>query len=490
MGLKEQLFKTRRGKTLWNEHTDSLIQFAVERRETGVRIPHPSAEEIDEKTFLTDDATIAVLSDIEILEIFQECGWRELPRFLLAGARRELRLPPAELKVGVLTAGGNAPGLNVIVDSIVKHQFALGTEYCRQHGITLRKGFPPDLQFTGIIGGYRGLLNLDQEQTDRDWTIELNPLVTDAWTHLGCSNLHALRAERRPDNIVRMAVNVQKLDLDILYAIGGDGTLRAAGQLADKLKEFGHKCLVVTGPKTMDNDINFTDYSFGFRTTVDNAIQMLRDFHREAETLERVGVVQLFGAGSGFVALHTAYASDDADYVLIPEALGETVGSTLAELERCVERIKKRREKRNHALLVVAEGAVPILKVALDAQKAGQPPTAKVAEQFTQGAREKLDNAFLGLMEYFKQHIAPDIFYVQPRHLIRATPPNGFDIDLCKYTGRLMVDTAMAGYTACTVNLWQGNYVLVPIETAVAGLKKVNTYDYYYNSMTEKYRLD
>ncbi|TCL75084.1 6-phosphofructokinase [Hydrogenispora ethanolica] len=488
MSLKEQLRKTRRGMTLWNEHTDSLIQYQVERRETGQRVLHPSANVIDEKAFLTDDANIAVLSDIEILEVFQEYNRRELPRFLLAGARRELRLNPAELKVGVLTAGGNAPGLNVIVDSIVKHQFALGTEYCKQHGITLRAGFPPDLKFTGIIGGYRGLLNLDQ--TDREWTMPLNPLVTDPWTHLGCSNLHALRAERRKDNIDRMAENVQKLDLDILYAIGGDGTLRAAGQLADKLKENGHKCLVVTGPKTMDNDINFTDYSFGFRTTVDNAIQMLRDFHREAETLERVAVVQLFGAGSGFVALHTAYASDDADYVLIPEALGETVGDALAELDRCVERIKKRREKRMHALLVVAEGAVPILKVALDAKRDGLPLGTRVDEQFMQGAREKLDNAFLALMDYFKANIAPDIFYVQPRHLIRATPPNGFDIDLCKYTGRLMVDTALAGYTQCTVNLWQGNYVLVPIITAVAGLKKVNTYDYYYNSMTEKYRLD
>ncbi|MFQ6044594.1 MAG: hypothetical protein ACE5PV_27390, partial [Candidatus Poribacteria bacterium] len=100
--------------------------------------------------------------------------------------------------------------------------------------------------------------------------------------------------------------------------------------------------------------------------------------------------------------------------------------------------------------------------------------------------------AFNDLVGYFKEnlrgcHKTHGVFAIQPRHLIRGTPPNSFDLDLCKYTGKLMVDTALAGYTQCAVNLWQGRYVLVPLATAIERLKQVDVSGYYFISMMEKY---
>ncbi len=491
--LKEKLQKTKRGVLLLNEREQCLITTTPEQIETGCSVWHPLVGVLPDDAFVPVNASIPVLADDDVLSVFRECGaWSDLPRFRVAGARQEYRLDPAHLTVGVLTAGGNAPGLDAIVDSLVKRQFLLGTECCKRTKEQLTdQGYPPGLSFYGIVGGYRGLRDL-KDASDRRWVMELHPRVTDAWATRGCSSLHALRTDpydpktqkkEFQDFIDKLAQNVRKLKLDILYTIGGNGTMTVADALGKRLlKDGGKPCLIVAGPKTMDNDVNFTDVTFGFRTTVDNAIQILRDFHREAETLERVGIVELFGAASGFVALHAAYASGEADYGLIPEMMGETVATARQELERAVKRIRDRAKKRGHALLVVAEGAT----IKAHAAIADSTPL----EGFRHGMKVEQEKAFADLVDYVKRETGHSVFFSQPRHLIRATPPNGFDMDLCKYTGKLMVDTALSGFTCCAVHLWQGNYVLVPLETAVAELKRVDTAGYYFITMWEKYLLD
>jgi 6-phosphofructokinase 1 len=389
-----------------------------------------------------------------------------------------------------------------------------------------------------------------KDNHDAHWLVDLHPRITDSWVNRGCSSLHALRTDsfnlqkgeekKKFEHFIHtMAENVRKLKLDVLYTIGGNGTMAVADALGEKLQIDGGKpCVVVAGPKTMDNDINFTDVTFGFRTTIDNAIHFLRDFHREAETLERVGIVELFGAASGFVALHAAYASGDADYVLIPEMMGDTVGSARQELEKMVKRIKDRVAKHGHALLVVAEGATILANAVILAdreerkgrvlaqlqdldegvkqlvsgqteeigisvrgnlemlskliQSSSSPSIADDTKmgEYRHGMKMEQEKAFTNLVDYVKRTSGRSVFFSQPRHLIRATPPNGYDIDLCKYTGKLMVDTALSGYTRTAVNLWQGRYMLVPLETAVASLKRVDTKDYYYITMWERYFLD
>jgi 6-phosphofructokinase 1 len=531
---------------------EQLKQIAAEGH-----IEHPLVGKLPPDAFVPLNASIPVLADDDVLSVFRKChACSHLPQFSLAGARETYKLDPSRLSVGVLTAGGNAPGLDAIVDSLVKRQFSLGTEQCKKTDIALTaEKYPPELKFYGIVGGYRGLLELE-DATNRRWVRQLHPRETDAWATRGCSTLHALRtnsyalesddekeresAQKEFEGFVNtLAEKVRKLRLDILYTIGGNGTLMVADALGKKLLDgSGAPCLIVAGPKTMDNDINFTDVTFGFRTTVDNAIQFLRDFHREAETLERVGIVELFGADSGFVALHAAYASGEADYVLIPEMMGGTIKSASDELQKAIAHIRDRLEKKRHAMLVVAEGATTRAYEAMmsDAEERkrricagleemenlagplmteqtaaarekvrasfvasaesikeltpGQVSDTSALKGFQHGRKKEQEKAFAELVEYIKRIIGHDVFFSQPRHLIRATPPNGFDMDLCKYTGKLMVDTALSGFTRCAVHLWQGNYVLVPLETAVAKLKRVDTSGYYFMSMWEKYLLD
>lgn len=502
--LKGKLEKTRRGALLLNEREQRLITTELELIETEVHVKHPLLGDLPSDAFVPENATISVLADNDVLSVFRECdAWSSLPQFRVAGARQGYRLNPARLTIGVVTPGGNAPGIDVTVDSLVKRHFLLGTEHCSKNGIPLTdqgypphlQGYPPDLEFYGIKGGYHGLQKLEGA-SDQDWVMKLHPRVTDAWATRGCNSLHSLRTESYEQDsegfqkfIGILAENARKLKLDILYMIGGNGTLTLADALGKELlNEGGKPCLVVAAPKTMDADVNFTDVTLGFRTTVDNAIQHLRDFHREAETLRRVGLVELFGADSGFVALHAAYASGEADYVLIPEMMGDTVGSARKELDKALHCIQVRVEKRDHALLVVAEGATIRAHHAITAE-AQQRPGDTPLEGFQHGIKVEKDKAFADLVNYFKDKVEPKVFAIQPKHLIRATPPSGFDTDLGKYTGKLMVDTALSGFTCCSVHLWQGNYVLVPLETAIAELKRVETTGYYFITMWEKYRF-
>ena len=547
INLKMALSETKRGISLINEQGNGFITTEPDQINGQAKYDHPFIERIKPEAFLKGGALISVLADDDVLSTFNKDGhWSDLPRFRIAGAPKAYKLDPTHLKVGVLTAGGNAPGLDAIVDALVKRQFLLGTESCNLRKIKLDKeGYPPDLKFYGIVGGYYGLQTMKGAKDSR-WIRELKPRLTDTWAARGCSSLHALRTPSIPpeknreytDFINDLAVNVRELELDILYTIGGNGTMTVANKLGEILLHDGKKrCLVVAGPKTMDNDINFTDATFGYRTTVDNTIQFLRDFHREAETLERVGIVELFGEDSGFVALHSAYASGEADYVLIPEMMGSTMDDARKELLNAVTRIKERTQTNNHALLVVAEGATIRANAVIMADesqaklriinqlyetetllkelslKDTEDDKKKIENQFSDlnelvqkmtfekisGSQEskgffhnnkaEQDKAFMSLVKFFDQNPDHKAFFNQPRHLIRATPPNGFDMDLCKYTGKLMVDTALSGYTRCAIHLWQGNYVIIPLETAIAKLKRVDTTDYYFTTMIEKYTL-
>jgi 6-phosphofructokinase 1 len=211
----------------------------------------------------------------------------------------------------------------------------------------------------------------------------------------------------------------------------------------------------------MDWDLSFADATFGFRTAVDHAVECIRTAHWEAESQNRIAVVELFGAGSGFVALHAGFLSGVADVILIPE---------LPHPEEAVFRhIQRRLEKRDHACVVLAEGAL---------------------EEFRHGNRAVKARAFASFLERLRQRFPHrDFVDIRPRYLIRGTPPNSFDLDLAKYSGYLMADAALSGYTNCSVQWWQGNYVLVPLPTAVAHLGQVPLWMPYFWYMAQRYLL-
>ncbi len=457
-----------------------LIQSQCPELETEPTYEHPFRAFYEEyrqrlklgrSVFTRYDETVPVSTSARALELFRHEHLEDrFPRFGVAGAREHYRLDPTNIKVGILTAGGNAPGLNTVIDSVVKRQSLLATARAAQPG-----GPTAALTIVGYRGGYEGLLAGER--------IDLNYAVSDAASLAPGSILKIRRGEKPTDEGGRrrlnseMAAAVAKDQLDVLYVVGGDGTIRAAAGLCGELEArgvvgaHGQPVRVVAAPKTMDNDINFTDVTFGFRTTVENAVEAIRRIHVEAVAGERLGVIELFGAGSGFVALHAAYASGEVDYVLIPELMTGGKEQREAGLTQAAEQLAERYRKNRHAVLVVAEGAT---RLYVDAEsKAPDAAFRTLVERLTAAGRFDKERVFVS----------------QPAHLVRSTPPNAYDIDLCKQTGKLMVDTALAGFTRGVVSSWHGQFVMVPMETAVARLKQVDVGAYYLLSMTEKYLL-
>ncbi len=493
--LRDKLKTTRRGHMLLKRGEMELIDTVP--TQISLHAPFEYPVPCPDAAFIGEEASTAVLADTDVLEAFiSEDALELLPKFRLAGPRKRYRLNPACLRVGVLTAGGNAPGLDMVVDSIVKRHFLLGTQYARVHNLPSRGRYPANLSVLGIRGGYAGL-NWDDPASVP--TIDLLPEVTDNWALRGCTSLHSIRIKPSSDDpppevIERLAKTVKNLNLDVLYTIGGGGTLKVASELATFLAAENSRIVVVGGPKTMDNDIFFTDSTFGFDTAVENALRFLVDIHREAETLERLAIVELFGAASGFVAFHAAYGCGEADYALLPEVMEPTLKQARDELASAVAVLRQRVTTKGHALLVIAEHATSLAAAALSAEKAGQDLSQVPTDTFEHGKLTQKEAGLQTLLDHLQAEVAGPaeigLISLAPRHLIRATPPNSADIRLCKHSGKLMVDTALSGFSGCAVQLWQNNFVLVPLQTSVSKTKRITPFDFYFLSMREKYTLN
>jgi 6-phosphofructokinase 1 len=229
----------------------------------------------------------------------------------------------------------------------------------------------------------------------------------------------------------------------------------------------------------MDNDLNFAQTSYGFSTAVANGAEFIRTIHTGAESLGRLGVIELFGAGSGFVALHAANISGVADCVLMPEL------ADVQTPDRVRAHLRRRMEKNGHAVLVVAEGAVKGFVNAL----AGAIP-ADARPGFDQGGAEQKAEAFDRLLAWLKMEVSKQgLVDARARYLMRDTAPNAADLELAKWSGKLLADTGLAGFSDCAVQYWQGEYVLVPFRVATARLKQVAPWSYFLQTLLDRERL-
>lgn len=489
--LKEKLGEPGEWQWLFTPDRKQLINTNVPRLDPKGRYKNPTIHEQDKPlcSFVREGASIPVLHDWDIIQVFMENKYLEAyPRFLRAGEQQEYRLDPTNVKVGILIAGGIAAGLNMVVDSIVKRHFSLATQ--------LARGEPKSLLIYGYDGGYKGMI-MDKKcllaptvGVARSAGYPSAPSIrhTDplALTE-GSTLLKAGRGEELSDESEicslarRQAEKIIADGLDILYVIGGNGTLSWANRICEALDKMNYhqQIAIVGGPKTMDNDVFFTDATFGFRTAVDIATDFVLAIHADAQSQDRLGLLEVFGAGTGWVGLHACYDSGEGDEVLIPERIPEKQGDYKAFLDGILDYIEKRFEDKSHAVVVVAEGAMP--------------------EYQWRNAGAK-DRAFANLLSRMKQRYnierekaakeAFGISDVRTRYLVRSTPPNTYDIELCKVTGKLMVDTALAGFTGCSVNRWQNDYVLVPFKTATERTKKVPVWDYFFQTFLDRLRIE
>jgi 6-phosphofructokinase 1 len=226
------------------------------------------------------------------------------------------------LKVGVLSGGGDAPGINAVVRAIVRK------------GI-LNYGY----EIVGIRDGWRGLLENEYMPLDLEAASGILPR---GGSILGTSRTNPFKSKEDAERVVR---NAKEQGLAAIIVIGGDDTL----SVASKMGELGLRCVGV--PKTIDNDLMGTDYTFGFMTAVATATEALDRLHTTAETHQRVMILEVMGRNAGWIALEAGLAGG-ADAILIPEKP--------FDIKQVCKYIRQRQKRgRNFSIIVVAEGAKP-----------------------------------------------------------------------------------------------------------------------------------
>ncbi len=360
------------------------------------------------------------------------------PSFEKAGPHKMIFHDPAWTRVGIVTAGGLCPGLNNVIKGLVE---ILSADY----GIK---------NIFGIKYGYAGL-----SPENGYAPIPLDVDSVDTVHELGGTILGSSRGQQPTETIVDTLV---RMNINILFAIGGDGSLRCAHDVAVEIKRRGLKISVVGIPKTIDNDLNFIGRSFGFETAVDAATAVIRNAHIEAKGAHNgIGLVKLMGRDSGFIAAYSSMANPVVNFCLIPEIDFELEGpyGLLTALDRRFQ------SGKDHAVIVVAEGA-------------GQRFFEGESEKDASGNILKKDiGVYLKrkICDYYKaKGVNPTVKYFDPSYMIRSVPAKGTDAIRCYMLARNAVHAAMAGRTDCVVGNMGEDYTLVPIALATIERQRLN----------------
>ena len=260
-----------------------------------------------------------------------------------------------------------------------------------------------------------------------------------------------------------MVDTLVKWNVGVLFAIGGDGTLRGASALSQEIARRGLSISVIGVPKTIDNDLEWIDRSFGFATAVEAADNALVAAHAEARgAWNGVGLVKLMGRDSGFIAAHTSLANSDVNFCLVPEVPFqlEGEGGFLHVLE-------DRLDQKHHAVVVVAEGA---------GQGIFQSPQHQA---YDASGNVRYQDIGIFLREQITRHFARrgkvvTIKYIDPSYIIRGIPANSVDSEYCLLLGQHAVHAGMAGRTDMVVGYWNQHFTHIPINVVVARRKQLD----------------
>lgn len=385
------------------------------------------ASPLAHRRFTPDESRLLV--DIDLMEGDAPNGLA----FEKAGPREQVYFDAAASKAAIVTCGGLCPGLN----NVIRHlYYTLHATY----------GVPTVL---GVRHGYLGLTPegpLPPLELTSDWVESIH--------HLGGTMLGTSRGHQDPAVMVRF---LAERGVNLLFPIGGDGTQRGAHEIAKEAQRQGVELAVVGIPKTIDNDIQFCFQTFGFLSAVAEAERVIDRAHVEAKSVPRgVGLVKLMGRESGFIAAAATIASGEVNFCLVPEEP--------LDLDAFMAKLDRRLDKRNHAVVVVAEGAGQDLIDGLDPE-----------------ARDKSGNRRLGdigvlLKERLTEHFAGigkpiGLKYFDPSYYIRSVAANAADSLLTERFARHAAHAAIAGKTDLFVGYWNGRIVHVPL-TASVGQKR------------------
>jgi len=350
----------------------------------------------------------------------------------LAGPREFLYFAPAYVHAGIVTCGGLCPGINDVIRAVVR---------CLWFRYGVRR-------ITGIRYGYKGFLPEYQFGTKI-----LNPDVVDDIHKIGGSYLGSARGGGR--DTAKIVDTMEQLNLNVLFTIGGDGTQHGTLEIAREIDRRKLKIAIVGIPKTVDNDFALIQKSFGFDTAVDRAVEVVNAAHMEAKSaINGIGLVKVMGRESGYIATHTALASHEVNFVLIPE-----VPFNLEGYNGFLQHLEKRIEKSHHAVIVVAEGVMQEQLVTDKKQDAGG--NAKLADVGTY-LRDRI-------IKYFEEKkIEINLKYIDPSYAIRSAAANPSDSIYCERLGNAAAHAAMAGKTKLIIGLVNNEFVHLPINAVIS----------------------
>ncbi len=369
------------------------------------------------------------------IESGEGCSDEEMA-FEKAGPRDKIFFNPAVIRAAIVTCGGLCPGLNNVIRSLV-------LELYYNYGVRDICGIPYGYQGMGE-NPLKPMMALAPQKVD-----EIN---RQGGSILGCS--------RGTPSVERIADFLVTQKIDVLFTVGGDGTQRGALEISREVRRRGLPIAIVGVPKTIDNDISYVDRTFGVATAIERATDVLEAAHAEARSYPNgIALVKLMGRGSGFVAVGATLASQQVNFVLIPESSFKLNGKS-----GFLVALKERVLRRHHALVVVAEGA---------------------GQDLLRGTRERdaSGNVLLGdvglflkenIAAYFSQENVPVYLkYIDPSYYIRSVPANTEDSMLCDLYARHAVHAAMSGRTEMIVSL-RRQFIHVPMDMATSARQRIS----------------
>ena len=329
------------------------------------------------------------------------------------------------MRIGVLTGGGDCPGLNAVIRAIVRK----GVERCGH-------------EFVGYRDGWHGALTGESRPLG---VPEVRGILPRGGTILGASRTNPFKEEGGAE---RIAANLRADGVDGLIAIGGEDTLGAAARLHRE-----HGIPVVGVPKTIDNDLGATDYTFGFDTAVNIAMEAIDRLHTTADSHHRVLIVEVMGRHAGWIAFHSGLAGG-ANVILIPEQP--------FDLERVCEFVGRRFESNYAPIVVVAEGATPV---------GGMPEVQE--DDLDAFGHVRLGGIAHWLEGEIEKRTGKEARATVLGHVQRGGTPTAFDRVLATRFGLHAIDAVDSGQWGKMTALRGTDIQLVSLDEATAELKTV-----------------
>jgi 6-phosphofructokinase 1 len=419
---------------------DSLVhQFGETQRKS------PLSEFLQPSNFVVDGQH-RVLCDISSTSLKSQDQFAKPESFELAGPRERIFWEPKSTKAAIVTCGGLAPGLNNVIQSIV-------TVLCDRYGVK---------SIYGVPFGFLGFSHDSFSSKFRFGWRRLDSLSVQSIDNEAGSVLGSGRDNSNPKLIVDALV---LRDINILFAIGGDGTLAGANAIAEEIKLRNLPISIIGIPKTIDNDVLFVSKTFGFETAITKAAEAIRCAQTEARgAFNGIGLVKLMGRNCGALSATAAAATSDVDFVLIPE-----VELKLDGQHGFLSKLMKRVVDKGYATVVVAEGA-------------GQDLVKTTSSEFDPSGNKKLNDIgrFLKdriVAEFKAENIETTLKYIDPSYMLRAQPTTADDAVFCGHLGQHAVHAAMAGKTGMMVGYAHERFTHVPLREVTSSKKHLQIHD-------------